>query len=68
MPSEPPTIVVLHEETLLRQAMVELLAKIMPYRLLTQVTALPGELSNVLDSGFVCENPDCEAFGEPIDS
>ena len=32
------------------------------------VTALPAELSNVIDSGFVCENPDCEAFGEPIDS
>ena len=32
------------------------------------VTALPAELSNVLDSGFVCENPDCEAFGEPIGS
>lgn len=31
------------------------------------VTALPAELSNVIDSGFVCENPDCEAFGEPID-
>ena len=32
------------------------------------VTALPAELSNVIDSGFVCENPDCEAFGETIDS
>ena len=31
------------------------------------VTALPAELSNVIDSGFVCENPDCEAFGEPIE-
>lgn len=30
------------------------------------VTALPAELSHVIDSGFVCENPDCEAFGEPI--
>lgn len=30
------------------------------------VTALPAEPSNVLDSGFVCENPDCESFGEPI--
>jgi hypothetical protein len=30
------------------------------------VTALPAELSHVIDSGFVCENPDCDAFGEPI--
>jgi len=30
------------------------------------VTALPAELSNVLDSGFVCENPDCDAFGERV--
>jgi len=32
------------------------------------VTALPAELSNVLDPGFVCDNPDCEAFGERIES
>ena len=25
------------------------------------VTALPGEAGN-----FVCENPDCPAFGEPV--
>ncbi|MBW3555691.1 MAG: hypothetical protein KY454_02010 [Actinobacteria bacterium] len=30
------------------------------------VTALPAETSNVLDSGFVCENPDCEAFGDVV--
>ena len=30
------------------------------------VTALPEETSNVLDSGFVCENPDCDAFGEMV--
>jgi len=30
------------------------------------VTALPAETSNVLDSGFVCENPDCDAFGELV--
>lgn len=30
------------------------------------VTALPAETSDVIDSGFVCENPDCDAFGEPI--
>jgi hypothetical protein len=32
------------------------------------VTALPAELSHVIDSGFVCENPDCEAFGEPVEA
>ena len=32
------------------------------------VTALPAELSHVIDSGFVCENPDCDAFGESVDS
>ena len=30
------------------------------------VTALPAELSNVIDTGFVCENPDCDAFGEIV--
>ncbi len=30
------------------------------------VTALPAETSNVLDSGFVCENTDCDAFGELV--
>ena len=24
------------------------------------------ETSNVVDSGFVCENPDCEAFGDEV--
>ena len=28
------------------------------------VTALPAELSHVIDTRFVCENPDCEAYGE----
>jgi hypothetical protein len=32
------------------------------------VTALPAETSNVLDSGFICENPDCEAYGDDIDA
>jgi hypothetical protein len=32
------------------------------------VTALPAELSNVIDSGFVCENEDCDGFGEPVAS
>lgn len=30
------------------------------------VTALPAETANVLDSAFICENPDCEAFGERV--
>lgn len=32
------------------------------------VTALPAELSHVLDSGFVCDNAECDAYGEAIDS
>jgi hypothetical protein len=32
------------------------------------VTALPAETSNVIGSGFVCENPDCEAFGDAVES
>lgn len=31
------------------------------------VTALPAETSNVIDSGFICENPDCDAYGDPVD-
>lgn len=30
------------------------------------VTALPAETANVLDATFVCENPDCDAYGEPV--
>lgn len=30
------------------------------------VTALPADGTHVLDTTFVCENPDCEAFGEVI--
>jgi hypothetical protein len=30
------------------------------------VTALPAETANVLDTPFVCENPDCEAFGDVV--
>ena len=30
------------------------------------VTALPAETANVLDATFICENPDCEAFGEAV--
>jgi hypothetical protein len=31
------------------------------------VTALPAESSNPIDAGYVCENPDCEAFGDVIE-
>ena len=30
------------------------------------VTALPAETANVIDATFICENPDCEDFGNPI--
>lgn len=40
-------------------------APICPY---CGVTALPAELSNVIDSDFVCDNADCEAFGERVES
>ncbi|MEX2660038.1 MAG: hypothetical protein WD232_10100 [Acidimicrobiales bacterium] len=30
------------------------------------VTALPREAANVLDPTFVCENPDCEAYGDEV--
>jgi len=32
------------------------------------VTALPGEPSNVIDSCFVCDNSDCQAFGLVVES
>ena len=32
------------------------------------VTALPADLSNVIDSDFVCDNADCDAYGEVIPS
>ena len=32
------------------------------------VTALPGDAGHVLDPRFICENPDCEAFGEVIEA
>lgn len=31
------------------------------------VTALAAETSNVIDSSFVCENADCDAFGELVE-
>jgi hypothetical protein len=39
-------------------------APICPY---CGVTALPAELSNVVDPGFACDNAECEAFGERIE-
>ena len=32
------------------------------------VTALPAETADTADSSFVCENPDCEVFGEAVES
>jgi hypothetical protein len=32
------------------------------------VTALPGDARFVIDTRFVCENPDCEVYGEVIGS
>ncbi len=32
------------------------------------VTALPVESYDTIDAVFVCENPDCEAFGDPVGS
>jgi hypothetical protein len=39
-------------------------APICPY---CGVTALPAEAANIVNSGFVCENADCEAFGERVE-
>jgi hypothetical protein len=39
-------------------------APICPY---CGVTALPGEPTHVIDSSFVCDNADCEAFGEVVE-
>jgi hypothetical protein len=30
------------------------------------VTALPRDAAHVLDTSFVCENPDCECFGDEV--
>ena len=38
-------------------------APICPY---CGVTALPAHLSNVIDSAFVCDNEDCDAFGDEV--
>lgn len=40
-------------------------APICPY---CGVTALPGDAGHVIDPRFVCDNPDCEAYGEEIAS
>lgn len=31
------------------------------------VTTLAADIATVLDSRFICENPDCEGFGENVD-
>lgn len=38
-------------------------APICPY---CGVTALSASPSNVIDPSFVCENPDCEIYGEAV--
>ena len=38
-------------------------APICPY---CGVTALPAELAHVIDTEFVCDNADCEGFGERV--
>lgn len=38
-------------------------APICPY---CGVTALPAHLSNVIDSPFVCDNEDCDAYGDEL--
>lgn len=30
------------------------------------VTALPGELAHVIDTTFVCDNADCDAYREVV--
>lgn len=30
------------------------------------VTTLPAAPANVLDAAFVCENPDCDAYGQTV--
>jgi hypothetical protein len=32
------------------------------------VTALPVDPANVIDSAFACENAECEAFGDVMES
>jgi hypothetical protein len=41
----------------------EVQAPICPY---CGVTALPAESDHPFDPRFVCENPDCDAFGEVV--
>jgi hypothetical protein len=40
-------------------------APICPY---CGVTALPAELSHVLDTDFICDNADCDAYGERVET
>jgi hypothetical protein len=39
-------------------------APICPY----WVTALPEELPNVIDSSFVCDNAECDAYGDRVEA
>jgi hypothetical protein len=38
-------------------------APICPY---CGVTALPADTANVIDSAFVCDNAECDAFGDVV--
>ena len=40
-------------------------APICPY---CGVTALPEGLSNVIDCSFVCDNAECDAYGDRVDA
>jgi hypothetical protein len=40
-------------------------APICPY---CGVTALPGDLANVIDVHFVCDNADCDAYAEVVET
>ena len=40
-------------------------APICPY---CGVTTLPAAPANVIDTAFVCDNADCDAYGEIIDA
>ena len=42
-------------------------ASVLPNSKVDSVTALPADSANVIDTTFVCENPDCDAFGERVE-
>ena len=39
-----------------------------PICLYCGVTALPGDPAHVIDVRFVCDNAECEAYGELVES